>query len=331
MDTRKIMRNLPLFGRLSALALCLLFAILWLALPTPAYAQEGAAAAAAATVTASDAAAPVEDDEEVKPCTSCHEDEADSWMASAHALTTDPDTGLAVAQCTSCHGEYVRGHPDEALTPLIVDSSSCKGCHGGTFAQWDESIHGSEGVQCISCHQPHSQEMRLTDEGQCTACHQESLDDPMHTAHWEAETACTDCHMATLAPEAALALAHADGEALASVMPTTNHDFVSVSAANCLGCHAEDVTLTQPTAYVQAVTTNRETSLALSDTKAELASAKQANRSLTIFSLANLGFGLGIGSILGIVFMVAFIRFGSRVAGEQRDGGQSTGEEADGE
>lgn len=320
---QKIMRNVPFPGRLSALALCLLFALLWLALPTPAYAQEGAAAAAAATAAA---VVPVADDEEVKPCTSCHEDEADSWMASTHALTTDPDTGLAVAECTSCHGDYVRGHPDEALTPLIVDSSVCRDCHGGTFAQWDESIHGSEGVQCISCHQPHSQEMRLTDEGQCTACHQESLDDPMHTAHWEAETACTDCHMATLAPEAALALAHADGAAIAAVLPTTNHDFVSVSAANCLGCHAEDVTLTQPTAYVQAVASNRETSLELSNTKAELATAQQNNRSLTIFSLANLGFGLGIGSILGIVFMVAFIRFGSRFTGMP-----GTDEEADGE
>lgn len=321
MIAQRTTNSLPSAGRLSALALCLLFAVLWLACPSTAYAQEAGAVDAANAVVAQ-----VEDDEEVKPCTSCHEDEADSWMASTHALTTDPDTGLAVAQCTSCHGDYVRGHPDEALTPLIVDSSSCRDCHAGTFAQWDESIHGSEGVQCISCHQPHSQEMRLTDEGQCTACHQESLDDPMHTAHWEAEAACTDCHMATLEPSAALALAHADGEALASVLPTTNHDFVSVSAANCLSCHAEDVTLTQPTAYVQAVTTNRETSLALSDAKAELASAHQTNRSLTIFSLANLGFGLGIGSILGIVFMVAFIRFGSRAADEQ-----SQREEADGE
>jgi formate-dependent nitrite reductase cytochrome c552 subunit len=307
--------------RLSLLLLGLLAAfVLLLTLPHTAQAQEASEPAALPT-------------EEVKPCTSCHEDEADSWMASPHGMAVNPDTGEAAATCTSCHGDYVRGHPDEALTPLRVDSSSCRDCHAATTTQWEASIHGAEGVQCISCHQPHSQEMRLTDERQCTACHQESLDDPMHTAHWEAETACTDCHMAEIAPGAALALAHADGEALASVLPTTNHDFVSVSSAKCLDCHSGDVSLTQPAAVVRNVANVREVEAALSSTQAALAGARQTNRSLTIFSLANLGFGLGIGSVLGVVFMLAYIRFGqpaARQANAQRDehtAQESTGDE----
>ncbi|MGL4648856.1 MAG: hypothetical protein ACRC1H_05565 [Caldilineaceae bacterium] len=291
--------------RLSLFALGLLAAFFCLVAPQVARAQD--------PLTSGDTVAiPTE---EVKPCTSCHEDEADSWMASPHALTSNPDTGEAAASCTTCHGDYVRGHPDEALTPLRADSNACKTCHAGTFTQWENSTHGAEGVQCISCHQPHSQEMRLTDERQCTACHQESLDDPMHSAHWQAETACTDCHMAQVSADAALAMAHSagasDGAALMAVLPSTNHDFVSVSADNCLGCHAEDVSSNQQTSFSTTALTARDTEEALSNTQAELESAEQRNYSLTIFSLANLGFGLGIGGILGIVFMVAFVRFGN--------------------
>lgn len=299
-------------SRLGVLALGLLFVLLWLAAPQAAYAQDAATDPLPADIPA---ALPTE---EVKPCTSCHEDEADAWMASPHALTSNPDTGEASATCTTCHGDYVRGHPDEALTPLRVDSESCRTCHAGTFSQWENSIHGQEGVQCISCHQPHSQQIRLTDERQCTACHQESLEDPLHTAHWEAETACTDCHMAEVAPDAALALAHADGASIAAVLPTTNHDFVSVSPTNCLECHADDVDLTQEASYEVSAEDARAAEEALSSAKVDLASAQQKNHSLTIFSLANLGFGLGIGGILGIVFMVAFIRFG-QTKGDDRE------------
>lgn len=294
-------KSLRVSGRFSVMALCLLLVFVWLAWPQPALAQEGAVFAAMEPVASESG--------EVKPCTSCHEDEASSWMASPHATITDADTGLPVAECSSCHGDYVRGHPDEAMTPLRADSSSCQDCHAATFTQWEESIHGGEGVQCISCHQPHSQEVRLTDERQCTACHQESLGDPMHTAHWEAQTACTDCHMAEIAPSEAMAMLTATDAALASVLPATNHDFVSVSASNCLGCHAEDVTAPRPASWVKSGEKALETERQLSETTSALEKAKQGNRNLTIFSLANLGFGVGIGGILGIVFMVAFVRF----------------------
>ena len=44
----------------------------------------------------------------------------------------------------------------------------------------------------------------------------------------------------------------------------------------------------------------------------ELDQSQQTNRSLAILSVANLGFGVGIGGILGIIFMIAYARFGSR-------------------
>lgn len=244
---------------------------------------------------------------EVKPCASCHSDEAEIWQDSAHATSVDPATGLPAAACESCHGAYERGHPDEAMATLRVDSSSCQDCHADTYEQWQTSMHGAEGVQCISCHLPHSQQMRLTDEGQCKACHQEALEDPLHSAHWSGDAACTDCHMANTTVGVALAAAD---PALAA-LTTPSHDFVGVSAVNCLECHREDVTLTRAEGNQEGIAVRA----ALAEAPilaAKLEGARQDNRSLTVLSVANLGFGIGVGGILGIAFMVILVRINRR-------------------
>lgn len=247
------------------------------------------------------------DEGEVKPCTSCHEVEGEAWLDSLHGQSTDPATGLAVATCESCHGEYVRGHPDEAVVPLRVDSSSCTECHASTAAEWENSIHGAEGVQCISCHLPHSQEMRLTDERQCTSCHKESLDDSLHSAHWNSDATCTSCHMAAGPLDAALVSAGG----MVTMGSDANHDFVSVSADNCLECHRNDVSGESIKSVPTAVSYS-QISAKLPELNAQLESAQQMNKNLGILSLANLGFGVGIGGLLGIIFMLVYARFGSR-------------------
>ncbi len=290
LDFAYIIPGRRLQGRRSRLFLSVCLALMagaiWLALPAIARAQDS-----------------ITDSPDTKPCTSCHSDEADAWNGSPHAGLVDPATGHALATCTTCHGEYVRGHPDEDSVPLIVDSSSCKDCHSDTWAQWENSTHGAEGVQCISCHLVHSQEMRLTDERLCTSCHRESLDDPMHQAHWEGSATCTDCHMASTASENA-AVASVGNELFA--MHTPSHDFVSVSAAKCLDCHRDDV---RNDAAGESTTRNISTADAAAP---QLAQAQATNRSLAFMSVANLGFGIGIGGILGIIFMIAYARFGSR-------------------
>lgn len=271
---------------LVVIALVLLGVALLLAMPTVAHAQDS-----------------ITDSSDTKPCSSCHSDEADAWGASPHAALVDPDTGHALATCTTCHGDYVRGHPDENSVPLVVDSSSCKECHEETWSQWESSTHGDEGVQCIGCHMVHSQEMRLTDDRLCTSCHRESLDDTLHQAHWQDTATCTDCHMAVTATVSE-AVASAGGQLVATHAP--DHDFVSVSSAKCLDCHREDVKIKAGVATAtQAISVT-----AAADPK--LAQAQQANHVLGVLSLANLGFGVGIGGILGIVFMIAYARFGSR-------------------
>ncbi len=285
---------------LAAVALAIALALVCFR-PQSALAQDDTGADTGAPVPAMPA-----DESIVKPCSSCHEEEFDAWLASPHADLADPETGLAAATCTSCHGEYTRGHPDEDLVPLIVDSSSCQDCHADTFTQWEGSLHGEEGVQCISCHLPHSQEMRLTDERMCTSCHQESLDDSLHTAHWQGEASCTDCHMAGSVETMTLASA---GSNVALINPAApSHDFVTVSADKCLDCHREDVKLgaasrdAQQIAYAEAMQK-------LPEVTAALEQEQIANRRLGFFSVANLGFGVGLGGILGIVFMVVYARW----------------------
>lgn len=249
------------------------------------------------------------DEAMTKPCSSCHSDEADAWQISPHAAVS-ADAATAGAACTDCHGAYERGHPDAARMDLKVDSSMCVNCHKDTFDQWQHSVHGQNSVQCISCHLPHSQEMRLTDERLCTSCHKESLDDALHTAHWDNAATCTSCHM-TAGPETG-ALASSD-PSLAAVM-TPRHDFVTVSARNCLECHREDV-YADPQASDGNVTVSEkvlETAKTAPLLVNQLEAAERTNRSLLTLSVANLGLGVGVGGVFGVIFMLVFMRFGWR-------------------
>lgn len=239
-----------------------------------------------------------------KPCASCHSDETAAWRASPHAMPANPSTFDPAATCEACHGDYVRGHPDSGVISLRVDSSMCKDCHEDTFAQWEDSIHGAEDVQCISCHESHSQEMRLTDERLCESCHKESLTDSLHTAHWETDASCTTCHMA-MGDESA---ARAAGE-----VPAPDHDFVTVSATGCLDCHREDVkndgaavaAAPKESAAQEIAATNDELALRLDRERSE-------NKALTTLSVTNLGLGVGVGGVLGIVFMLLLVRYSGR-------------------
>lgn len=251
------------------------------------YAQSAAPAPSDAVTSE---AVPAEGDD---VCVSCHADESAAWEASPHG---DGEGGGA--SCVACHGEYVKGHPAEGPMSLKVDSSSCEGCHAKTFDQWSESHHAAEGVQCISCHKPHSQELRLTDETLCESCHRESVEDPFHTAHWEGDVTCTSCHLSDAPHTGAVA----SGDAAIGLAMAPTHDFTTVSSAKCLDCHREAVTqtTTEPTTVAA--------SLPLTTTDA--ASSEPTPLATATLSAANLGFGLGIGGILGIVFMLIAATYG---------------------
>lgn len=257
------------------------------------------------------AAEPVTTDGE-PTCAECHSLETNTWSMSHHAAV-DAATGAAAATCTDCHGPYTEQHPDDDLMALDVSSATCATCHTATYTQWEATIHAQNEVQCIGCHQAHSQELRLGAHTLCTSCHTTPQSDPFHKAHWLSDTACTDCHMsgeatdggAMDAPLAALEgvtqeIAQRTG-AHAPAAPA--HDFVSVSARLCLDCHRDDVQ-----ASAQNLNTVETRLLESEQTKIVLSNRLEATESnLRAFqglTPVALGLGLGLGGMLGIVFML---------------------------
>ena len=119
--------------------------------------------------------------EEKQGC-SCHSGEKGTWQVAPHGELDEK--GEPVATCATCHGEYVEGHPDEGMIPLATDSSACIDCHEQTASEWEGTIHAESGMQCISCHLSHTQDLRVTSDHLCRTCHREALQDPLHSAHW---------------------------------------------------------------------------------------------------------------------------------------------------
>jgi hypothetical protein len=258
--------------------------------------------------------------EEKQGC-GCHSLEKESWQMSPHgALNAD---GQPAATCATCHGEYVEGHPDEGMIPLATDSSACTDCHEQTAQEWEGTIHAEAGIQCISCHLSHSQDLRVTSDHLCQSCHRESLKDPLHSSHWLAETSCTSCHMADGVS------AHGDqsvtsSDQTAMLQGTPSHDFVTVSAAQCLDCHSKDVTNLDGPVQTEFVVRNELMQAAnqVPALRAELENAQAVNRTLSIWQPVSLGTGIGIGGILGIAFVLVAVRLG-RSKQDDEQGGQS--------
>lgn len=249
------------------------------------------------------AATPVHADEGdppgADPCASCHSPETEAWLDSAHRVEMDDNTGAGGAACAACHNEYHRGHPDEGEVELLmVDSAVCQECHPATFDQWQHSFHAAENVQCIGCHQVHSQELRLTDEQLCRSCHRDAVDDPFHTAHWYGQVNCTNCHMAEMQLPGDNRLVSA-GEGVRG-LTATNHDFVTVSSANCLECHKDgvgaDAAYSDPTLN-ELRSAQAEVAL-LGD---RLSASRKVSASLEQMTLVSLGLGIAVGGLLGLL------------------------------
>jgi hypothetical protein len=279
--------------------------------------------------------------EEKQGC-GCHSMEKESWQMSPHGeIGAD---GLPAATCATCHGEYVEGHPDEGMIPLATDSSACIDCHEQTGTEWEGTIHAEAGIQCISCHLSHTQDLRVAGGQLCESCHRDTLQDPLHTAHWLGEAGCTSCHLADGRVHGEDAAPGDQSAALAAATAATpKHDFVSVSNAKCLDCHTKDVTQLDGPLQTQFVVRNdlMQAAEQVPALRAELASAQQANRTLSIWQPVSLGTGIGIGGILGIAFVLVAVRVGqanakaganTRGAEEQQHTTGSTGsDEGDGQ
>ena len=176
---------------------------------------------------------------------------------------------------------------------LDVDSSICSDCHVDTHAEWQTTAHGQAGVQCIGCHRSHTQNLRLDDQQLCESCHGERLLDSGHIAHAQAESACVDCHTSPAATVANLS----------GVMPSPSHEF-SVNTAACESCHSN--TFHQDSAQATSGSESLATAFVSTDQPAPAAvAAETSNRQwLQGATVMSFGLGIGVGGMIGIVFVL---------------------------
>ncbi len=270
-------------------------------------------------------------------CAECHSAETEAWQDSPHAQAManiaesahvacgeDVETGECAClgchttdfdpiertyayggvSCEACHGPYVEGHPKEGVMHLDVDSSICSDCHAETYKQWQDSHHAQAGVQCIGCHLSHSQDFRLTDEALCGACHRDRLEDFAHTAHESSEVGCTDCHLSSPTAQETATLVSTNAAIGPPAAPS--HSFTVVSSQACVGCHGQ--TIHEMVPHEDSTQVANVQLLAMADRAPELAAelkaAEQTNKSLRVTALVSLGLGMGIGGMLGIIFML---------------------------
>jgi nitrate/TMAO reductase-like tetraheme cytochrome c subunit len=141
----------------------------------------------------------------VSMCVSCHSDQLESLQHSLHVeAILEGNTQAAV--CTDCHGAHdVR----RVVEQRGLVAGVCGDCHTSTLTEFQVSAHSDIGpLGCGTCHDPHSQQMRIGGEPSetCVNCHKDVSDVWVHTTHLvpagASETAanrtnvtCVDCHM----------------------------------------------------------------------------------------------------------------------------------------
>jgi predicted CXXCH cytochrome family protein len=202
-------------------------------------------------------------------CTTCHTEFQMTWQNGPHGQAgTDPvfladwtsqgkpgaclvchTTGYDPAtatwesdnvSCQACHGEAPADHPK---SPMPVDRSPdlCGRCHSDTrfgWQDWQGSTHYQRGMNCTTCHDPHSASLKIitnrdgsgaNDMSQlCINCHQEASMNFPYTSHHQQGVACVDCHLEHLE----------SGGRLAHTVP--DHSF-SASLQTCNTCHADQM------------------------------------------------------------------------------------------
>jgi len=192
-------------------------------------------------------------------CGACHEEIHDQWSTTRHAAafsspifqqnwselgskftclechTTGYDSQNATyaaegVTCEACHGPFQPGHPERPM-PIEPDAALCSSCHKTTTDEWRASKHGEVGLQCQSCHNPHTQKPKAESiTALCSNCHQDPGQGFAHSTHADAGLECSNCHMYRSADS---------GPAIGGLL-ATGHTF-TVGSEACIGCHQDTV------------------------------------------------------------------------------------------
>ena len=190
-------------------------------------------------------------------CSVCHLDIANHWEVSPHANayadpvfqerwsglgepdeclachTTDyrASTGEFAAEgvdCSACHGDVPSDHP-ASFASVVADTDFCGSCHTTTLSEWRRTEHALAGVDCVDCHNPHSQQPLFENpDDLCINCHQDSMEDYLEDLHVQKGIGCVDCHALVIPPEV---------EPQDGIVPT-GHGF-TITPATCVACHTD--------------------------------------------------------------------------------------------
>ncbi len=168
-------------------------------------------------------------EEGVGSCITCHgagdEVPAHDILATPHAVVADPSSpfGEGLHDCETCHGPsraHLTRNEDGSRPPVDFRfgkavpaeerNAVCLRCHqDATRFHWPGSVHDTEGVACVDCHDVHAVNDRVlaleTQPAVCFDCHQEQRAQFQRQSRHpvQASTAmfsntglmsCTDCH-----------------------------------------------------------------------------------------------------------------------------------------
>lgn len=144
-------------------------------------------------------------------CAECHSDHFDQIMDRKHGQAKDPRSPFAGRGCETCHGpggSHLINNDDPMISFKGVTQSStevrnamCQQCHQGELlTEWHTSLHSSDDVACVDCHEVHKPDQvleRTTQADVCYTCHQakraQSFRAFRHPTR-EGKVICSDCH-----------------------------------------------------------------------------------------------------------------------------------------
>jgi predicted CXXCH cytochrome family protein len=220
---------------------------------------------------------------ELSQQTSCLECHTTGYDASTGTYT---EAGVA---CEVCHGAFNPKHPAENMS-ITPDATLCAKCHKNTTDEWSASKHSQAGIQCQSCHNPHSQTpMADSVTALCTNCHKDRGDSFTHSTHANAGLECSNCHMYT-APRT--------DDPIGGLV-ATGHTF-AVGSEACIGCHQDTVHTRDEILKLSGEVAQQQT-IDVSGLQQTIEDQTQTINSLKTSSTIRLYTGLVQGAIVGLV------------------------------
>jgi formate-dependent nitrite reductase cytochrome c552 subunit len=193
-------------------------------------------------------------------CAECHAEEHAAWADSTHAISStnphfqsvfaeneqpsyclrchasgfDANTNTVLFEgvvCSSCH--TIEGEHPPAPATMGTNVATCAACHSGghasVYEEWLASEHQVVGVDCVDCHNAHTNDMLLGDVNTtCGDCHADAMEDEVHMGE---DLICIDCHMTPR-----------ETVTDPTMLTSTGHS-MDISPGVCADCHGATHTL----------------------------------------------------------------------------------------